>query len=85
MPRHGALGSLQRLEHREELIPNSRDDAVLHLRNEDKLINAHEKRIEPVRPGDVTANDKLLFSVNATVPIRELLPQSRFRDFILGE
>ena len=70
MPRHGALGSLQRLEHREELIPNSRDEAVLHLRNEDKLfvfINTHEQRIEPVRPGDVTANDKLLFSVNAAL------------------
>ena len=55
---------------REELIPNSRDEAVLHLRNEDKLfvfINAHEQRIEHVRPGDVTANDKLLLSVNAVL------------------
>ena len=48
----------------------SRDEAVLHLRNEDKLfvfINAHEQRIEHVRPGDVTANDKLLLSVNAVL------------------
>jgi hypothetical protein len=67
MPRHAALGSLQRLEETgEELVANSRDKAVLHLRDEDKfflLVNAHEQRVEAVRAEDVTANDELLLQV----------------------
>jgi hypothetical protein len=66
MPRHTALGSLQRLEEpgraRREFAGQSR----FHLRDEDKfflLVNAHEQRVEAVRAGDVTANDELLFQV----------------------
>jgi hypothetical protein len=62
--RHWAVCSV--LRSREELVANSRDKAVLHLRDEDKfflLVNAHEQRVEAVRAGDVTANDELLFQV----------------------
>jgi len=53
-----------RLKSREELIPNSRDEAVLHFRHEDELfvfVNSNEQRVETVRAGDVTADDELLF------------------------
>ena len=49
-----------------QLVANSRDKAVLHLRDEDKfflLVNAHEQRVEAVRAEDVTANDELLLQV----------------------
>ena len=49
-----ALGSLQCLEGREELVPNSRDKSVLHFRDEDEffvLVNAHEQRIKAACSG----------------------------------
>jgi hypothetical protein len=45
------------LESRKELIPNSRDEAVLHLRDKDEssvFVNAHEQRIEAACSGDIT-------------------------------
>ena len=58
----GALDSLQRLKSREDLVPNSRDKAVLHLCGEHELlafVNAHEQRIKPTCAGNVTADDEL--------------------------
>jgi hypothetical protein len=40
-----ALGSLQRLERMEQLVPDPRHEAILHLRDEDEfpfLVNAYE-------------------------------------------
>ena len=63
-----ALDSLQRLKRREELIPDPRNESVLHLRNKDEfflLVDAHEQRIKAACSGDVTADDKLLLHIRA--------------------
>ena len=59
---------MQRLKGREELIPNSRHKAVLHLCRENEplvFVDTHEQRIEAARSGDVTAYDELLLQVRA--------------------
>jgi hypothetical protein len=68
-----APGSLQRLERREDLVSNSRHKAVLPFRHEDELfvfVNSNEQGVEPMRTGDVTANDELLLSVGAVLDPR---------------
>ena len=67
---NGQCETLQRLESREDFVPNSRHKAVLHLRDKDELfvfVNADEQRIEPVGTGNVTANDELLLPVRAVL------------------
>ena len=54
----------------EDLVPKSRDEAVLHLRNKDELfilVNAHEQRIESAGARDIPADDEFLFHVRAVL------------------
>jgi hypothetical protein len=57
---------LQRLERREELLPNSSTKPFFPLATKILLlVNAH--RIEPTRSGNVTADDELLLQVRASI------------------
>jgi hypothetical protein len=65
--------ALSSLRAGKNFVPNTRHKAVLHLRDKDELFgfgNAHEQRIEPVRIGNVTANNELLLSVRTALDPR---------------
>jgi hypothetical protein len=63
-----AVDNSQLLESREDFVPNSPHETILHLRDKDELfvfVKAHKQRIEPVGTGNVTANDELLLSIRS--------------------
>jgi hypothetical protein len=63
-----AVDNSQLLESREDFVPSSQHEAILHLRDKDELfvfVNAYEQCIEPMGTGNVTANDEILAAVRA--------------------
>ena len=59
---NGQWTTLSFLRAGEIFVPKSRHKTVFHFRDEDELsvfVNTNEQGIEPMRTGDVTANDEL--------------------------